>query len=348
VKAFRLTGLRRMECLEVPDPGAPGRGQALLRVLVVGVCGSDMHYYTTGRIGSQVILYPFTIGHECSAEVVAVGPGVAGLKLGDCVAVEPAMSCGRCDQCAAGRHHTCRELRFLGCPGQAEGCLCELLLMPAECCLPVPAACSPERAALVEPLAIGLYAARLAGLRPASPRVGVLGCGPIGLSVLLGLAAESAGATVYATDLLAPRLAAARTAGAAWTGNPAHEDVEAAVARREPGGLDIVFECCGRPEALDQAVRLLKPGGKLLLVGIPAEDRVSFSIDLLRRKELCLQNVRRQNACAQDTIARVADGRIVADYLVTHRFPFSRTPEAFDLVAGYHDGVIKAMIEMQG
>jgi len=210
MKAVQLTGLRRMELCTVPDPVLRADTDVLLRVAVVGVCGSDVHYYTTGRIGSQVVQYPFRVGHECSAVVEAVGSRVTRVRPGERVAVEPAMSCGVCDQCRADRPHTCRQLRFLGCPGQAEGCLCERIVMPEACCFPVPASLTMEQAALVEPLSIGLYAVRLAALPPEA-RVAVLGSGPIGLSVVL--AAREAGLTPYVTDKLAPRLAAARRAG---------------------------------------------------------------------------------------------------------------------------------------
>jgi threonine dehydrogenase-like Zn-dependent dehydrogenase len=120
--------------------------------------------------------------------------------------------------------------------------------------------------------------------------------------------------------------------------------VVAEIQKREPLLLDAVFECCGQQEALDQAVRLLQPGGKLMLVGIPEVDRVSFEIDLLRRREIRIQNVRRQNECVPETLEMVQTGRIAPDFMVTHRFPFERTPEAFDLVSAYADGVVKAMI----
>jgi L-iditol 2-dehydrogenase len=336
-----LTGIRRMEMRERPDARLRSDTDVLLRVAAVGVCGSDVHYYTTGRIGSQVVRYPFAVGHEFAGVVIDAGSEVTRVKPGDLVAVDPAMSCGVCDQCRAGRGHTCRKLKFLGCPGQAEGCLAERIVMPEECCFPVAPGASPERAALVEPLAIGLYTLKLADL-PAAARVAILGCGPIGLSVLLPAAAR--GMTVYATDRIEARADAARAHGAAWAGNPDRCDVVAEIQKREPLLLDAVFECCGQQEALDQAVRLLQPGGKLMLVGIPEVDRVSFEIDLLRRREIRIQNVRRQNECVPETLEMVQTGRIAPDFMVTHRFPFERTPEAFDLVSAYADGVVKAMI----
>ena len=152
-----------------------------------------------------------------------------------------------------------------------------------------------EQAAVIEPLSIGLYAVKMSvALHEAA--IGVLGCGPIGMSVILPALAHGAG-SVYVTDKIEERLELARLSGAAWTGNPDNTDVVADIVEREPLLLDAVFECCGQQDALDQAVELLKPGGKLMLIGIPLVDRVSFNVDKLRRKEICVQNVRRQNEC---------------------------------------------------
>jgi L-iditol 2-dehydrogenase len=106
-------------------------------MLVLGVCGSDIHYYTRGQIGSQIVKYPFTVGHECAGVVMETGEGVTCVSKGDIIAVEPAMWCGKCDQCLSGRHHTCRNLKFLGCPGQAEGSLSEYIVMPETSCYPL-------------------------------------------------------------------------------------------------------------------------------------------------------------------------------------------------------------------
>lgn len=344
MKAMALTGLRRMDMMDVPDPAIRGETDVLLRIGTIGVCGSDIHYYTEGRIGSQVVSYPYRVGHECSAIVEEVGRGVRALAPGDRVAVDPAVSCGACDQCRAGRFHTCRKLTFLGCPGQADGCMAERLVMPERSLFKVPAGMSLETAALVEPLSIGVYAVQQS-IALAGRAIAILGAGPIGLSIML--AAREAGArAIYVTDRIDARLAVAARNGADWAGNPDREDAVQAVAAREPLLLDAVFECCGKQEALDQAVALLKPGGKLMVVGIPSVDRISFSIDTLRRREICIQNVRRQNECVERTIELVAAGRIRPDFMITHRFGFARSKEAFDLVAAYADGVVKAMVNL--
>jgi len=346
MKAMRLTGIRKMEMHTVPTPAVEQDTDVLIQMTRVGVCGSDVHYYTEGKIGSQVVQYPFTVGHEGAGVVKAIGAAVTRVKPGDHIAVEPAMSCWKCDQCLAGRPHTCRKLRFLGCPKQAEGCLSEFLVMPEASCFPLPPSVSDDEAALSEPLAIGVYAVR-SSIAMRGATVGILGVGPIGLSVLFAARAQGA-ERIYVTDKIDSRLAMARKAGASWGGNPDTGNVVDAVSRLEPAQLDVVFECCGQQEALDQGVGMLKPGGRLMLVGIPPTlERVSFKIDELRRKELCLQNVRRQNHCVQPTLDMIARRDVDVNVMLTHRFPFSRTKDAFDLVAGYEQGVIKAMVDFQ-
>ena len=344
MRSMSLTGIDAMELLDVPEPRVARDTDVLIRVGAVGVCGSDVHYYANGRIGSMVVAYPFRVGHEFAGVVEQVGSAVTRVRPGDRVAVDPAMPCGACDQCRAGRAHTCRELTFLGCPGQAEGCLCDRIVMPEGCCFPLRDGMRLEQGAVSEPLSIGLYAVNLSIPMPGA-RIGILGCGPIGLSVLL--TARAAGVErLYVTDKIDARLQVAAGAGADWTGNPDREDVVAAVAEREPLLLDAIFECCGEQDAIDQAVELLKPGGKLMLIGIPTVDRISFDIDKIRRKEICVQNVRRQNECTIPALDLMADGRAAVDFMITQRFSLEDAQQAFDLVAGYRDGVVKAMIHV--
>jgi L-iditol 2-dehydrogenase len=154
VKAQVLTGIGEMELREVEKPSIMIEGDVLLKVEVVGVCGSDVHYYETGKIGSQVVQYPFVVGHEFVGRVEDVGAGVSRIKEGDLVVVDPAIACGSCDQCMSGRANTCRQLKFLGCPGQMEGCLCEYIVMPQECCFVISDFLTAERGVLCEPFAM--------------------------------------------------------------------------------------------------------------------------------------------------------------------------------------------------
>ncbi|MDA3926022.1 MAG: alcohol dehydrogenase catalytic domain-containing protein [Kiritimatiellae bacterium] len=340
MRAIALTNIRKVEILEQPEPIIQTPHDVLLHVDAVGMCGSDIHYYSTGRIGSQVVKYPFVVGHEFGATVLAIGDAVRRVRIGDHVAVDPAMPCFACAQCLAGRTHTCRHLTFLGCPGQAAGCLCEQVVMPETSCFPVPSSFSAEDAALIEPLSIGCYAVKLSGLTQKS-RILIQGSGPIGLSVLL--AARQAGAEYIAvSEPIAERRECAISMDADWAGTP--DELEDHLNKSDPLEINMVFECCGKQEAMDQAVALLAPGGKLMLIGIPTFDRPNFAIDQLRRKELCIQNVRRQNECVNDAI-RLLEQRPKTRLMITHRLNANQTGQAFKMVEGYQDGVIKAIIQ---
>ncbi len=343
MKSMKLTGIREMQMTEVPDPVIESPNDVLIRIMTVGVCGSDIHYYTQGNIGSQKVVYPFTVGHESAGMVVETGGQVTRVKKGDIIAVEPAIWCGLCDQCLSGRHHTCRKLRFLGCPGQAEGTLSEYIVMPESSCFPMPSNLSADHGSISEPLAIGVYSVKKAG-DIKGLKVAILGFGPIGMSVLL--TAKAAGASeIFVTDKIDERLAIATLEKSTWNRNPSKENIVEVLKKKVPEGLDVVFECCGQQDAVDQAVETLKPGGKLVIVGIPEFDRWSLNVDLTRRHELSVQFIRRQVGCVEPALEMMSNGKIDVSRMVTHRFPFARTKEAFDLVASYGDGVMKAMIE---
>lgn len=348
MKAALLTGIRKIEIDDLPEPRITGSHDVLVRVGAVGVCGSDLHYYTQGGIGGQRIAYPETIGHECAGTVVETGTSVTRVKPGDRVAIDPLMPCGRCDQCLSGRTHTCRYQKFLGCPGQASGALAELLVVPEGCCYPVPPSMSMEQAVMVEPFSISLYAARMAGIKKAmhpAPKIAILGAGPIGLCVLLACLAATP-CTVYVTEPIADRRRMAIQCGAAWAESPIETDIVAAIQSQAPLGIDFAFECAGEQSTLDQAVQVLKPGGALLIVGIPEVERVSFNAHELRRKEISIWSVRRQNECTAAAIEMIANGKVDVSPLITHRFSLCSAQAAFDLVVGYGDGVIKTMIEV--
>ena len=343
MKAMVLTGIRKIDIVERPAPAIQHPADVLLRITKAGICGSDLHYYTQGRIGDQIVRFPFCIGHECSAVVADVGKQVKRFKPGDIVVVDPSISCGICDQCQLGHFHTCRTVRFLGCPGQLEGCLCDLLVLPEDCCYSAKGL-TADQAALVEPLSIGHYAVQLSG-DVKGKKIGILGSGPIGLSVLLSARAAGASA-IYVTDRLDYRLEAARQQGATWTGNPDRADIVFDILRQEPTELDVVFECCGQQTAFDQAVKLCKPMSRVVIVGIPETDQSSFAVHDARRKGLTFVNVRRQNECVDPVIDLINEGRIKPDFMITHRFSLDQAAKAFELLGDYRDGIIKAMVDI--
>jgi L-iditol 2-dehydrogenase len=201
-----------------------------------------------------------------------------------------------------------------------------------------------DQAALVEPLTIGHYAVQLSGdLR--GKKIGILGSGPIGLSVMLS--AQVAGASaIYVTDRLDYRLEVARHQGATWTGNPDGTDIVQEIIQREPLELDVLFECCGQQTAFNQALELCKPMGRIAIVGIPEADQSSFAVHDARRKGITFINVRRQNKCVEPVIDLIHEGRIKPDFMITHRYSLNQADRAFEILADYRDGVIKAVVNI--
>jgi len=340
-----LTGIRQMELLKSITPEIENSNEVKIKLTTIGVCGSDIHYYSEGKIGSQVVQYPYPVGHECSGVIEEIGEDVKNVQVGDLVVVDPAVHCGECDQCLAGRPHTCRNNKFLGCPGQLDGCLADYIVMPDFTCFSVTGELNPIQAALIEPLTIGVYSVNLAHIQNENIAVGIFGAGPIGLSILMKLLADG----ISNIGIIEPRkyrLEKALEVGAKYLINPGKENVEQKIIDREELLLDVVFEASGEQDAVTNAIKILKPGGKLVLVGIPPEAQYTFNMDLMRRKELTIINVRRQNHCVEEAIDLVVSGKIDVEKMVTHNFSLEETATAFDIVEAYKDGAIKAMINL--
>lgn len=331
--------------IRISIPSIINSNEVKIKLASIGVCGSDIHYYSVGKIGTQIVEYPFPVGHECSGIIEEAGEGVTNVKVGDLVVVDPAVYCGVCDQCLAGRPHTCRNGKFLGCPGQLDGCLSEYIVLPAFTCFPVSGKLNPVQAALIEPLSIGVYTVNMAHIEKKSTSVGIFGAGPIGLSVLMKLLAEGI-ENIGMIEPLDYRLEKAKEVGTAYSINPEKDDVEEVVKQKEEYLLDVVFEASGEQDAVTNALKILKPGGKLILIGIPPSAKYTFNMDLMRRKELTIVNIRRQNHCVQEAIDMVVSGKIDVEKMVTHNFTLEETAAAFEMVEGYKDGAIKAMINL--
>lgn len=343
MKTLVLTTIGKFDLIRRSRPELKNPDDVLIRIKTVGVCGSDVHYFVAGKIGSQVVQFPFAVGHECSGIVVETGSAVSRVKPGDLVAIDPSIPCGECDQCLAGRPHTCRKNLFLGCPGQLEGCLCEYIVMPEFNCFRVNEHFNPTKAALVEPLTIGTYSVELANTNFQHKTIGIFGAGPIGLSVLMVIK-SMAECSIFAFEPLKYRRNKAKELGATYAFDPFETDAVESVSSIEPLLLDLVFDCSGEQKAIDDATKVLKPGGKLILTGIPPEGKYVFDMDMMRRKEIILVNVRRQNHCVEKSIDLIRKGLPVEE-MVTHRFIPEDTQKAFEMVSNYQDGIIKAMID---
>jgi len=341
MKALVLHGIRDLRVEERQTP-KPGPGQVLVRVRAVGLCGSDVHYYTHGRIGDQVVREPMIVGHEAAGEVAAVGPGVEGLLAGARVAIEPALSCGKCEWCTTGRPNECPGVRFFSTP-PVDGVMCEFVVAEREQCAAIPDSMSFEEAAMLEPLQVAVHATNLGGTVPGET-VAVIGAGCIGLGCM-ELARVGGAAQIIMTDRLDYRLKLARSLGADATVNVEKEDPGAALARLTGGrGADLVLECTNRASGPPQALEAAAIGGRVVLVGIPQEDEVTLDPHRARRKELRVQFVRRSRFALRQALRLVESKRVDVASWVTHRFGLAEAKKAFDLVERYADGVLKAVI----
>jgi len=320
VRALRLhaTGDLRLSEEERPKPR---EGETLVRVTAVGLCGSDLHWFGEGGIGETRLERPLVLGHELA--------GVT--EDGRRVAIDPAVACEACALCREGHPNLCEQVRFAG-HGADDGGLREWMAWPARALFALPDALSDADGAMLEPLGVALHAVDLAHVR-AGASVGVFGCGPIGLLALQAARLAGAG-RLFATDRpdRPHRLEAARLLGAEVFAADAGGE---ALAIRDAlsGGLDVAIELAGENAAVDAAIAAVRPGARVVLAGIPAEERTSFKAASARRKGLTLVLCRRMKHTYPRAIRLVADGAVDVRSAVTHRFPLERGAEAFATAA---------------
>lgn len=342
MKAIRWYGPRDMRLVEIAKP-VPKPHEALVRVESVGVCGSDLHYYRDGRIGSQVITKPLILGHEYAGTVESVGNEADPRLIGKRVAVEPGIPCLQCEWCRTGHYNVCRDMYFPGGPG-CDGALCEYMAVHAAFCFPIPDGLSMPQAALIEPAAVALHSVELANIVPGDTAA-ILGLGPIGL--LTAQIAKLAGVhTLYGTDLLEYRVVAGRRYGVDVGFNAAEEEtVQRIMAETGGRGVDVAIDCTNASEGLGLAVQVTRPAGRCVLTGISGKEYDPLPVSVARRRELTLRWCRRFRHNFPPTIALVEAGRIDLRSLLTHSFPLERAQEAFELVAGNKDAVLKVSID---
>ncbi len=313
----------------------PSEDEVLLRVTAVGLCGSDLHWFCEGGIGDAALQSPLVLGHEF-AGVIESGP-----RRGERVVVDPAIPCARCESCAVGNQNLCTNLRFAGY-GTTDGALRQYMWWPERCMDLLPDTIQDPEAALLEPVGVALHALDLGHVRPGMT-VGAFGLGTIG--ILLVRLCRLAGATrIFATDLLEHRLEAVQgpsveTIVADVTGR----ERDVVLARTDGRGVDVSFEIAGTAEAIETAIVTARPGGRVVLVGIPSDDRVSFGAATARRKGLTIALSRRMKPGYHRAIDLVESGLLDLGGVITHRYGLDQVDEAFQVLAG-RDG-IKVVVE---
>lgn len=315
----------RIEERPVPVIGAD---DVLVRVGAVGLCGSDIHYFTHGRIGRYVVDRPIVLGHECAGTVTEVGERVDSLRAGDRVAVEPGIPCRSCSYCKRGRYNLCRRVVFMATP-PVDGALCEYIRSPADFAHRLPDDITLEEGALVEPLAVGLHAARRARVSAGEGAV-ILGAGTIGLMTLQ--AVKACGATTrVVVDLEPTRLELARRLGATHVIDAGTIDPTGPVSEIFGEGPDVVFEAAGAVATLQIATRLVRPGGRIAWIGLPSEQLVPLSVLDLIDKEVEVLGVFRYANVFPEAIRLVASGQVDVRPLISESRTLADTAEAFQL-----------------
>ncbi|KAI5346986.1 hypothetical protein PRUPE_2G288800 [Prunus persica] len=313
-----------------------GPNDVRVKIKAVGICGSDVHYLKTMKCADFVVQEPMVIGHECAGIVDEVGSLVKNLVPGDRVALEPGISCWRCEQCKGGRYNLCPDMKFFATP-PVHGSLANQIVHPADLCFKLPENVSLEEGAMCEPLSVGVHACRRANIGPET-NVLVIGAGPIGLVSVLSARAFGA-ARIVIVDVDDERLSIAKSLGAddavKVSTNPQDlEDEVSKISKAMKGGVDVSFDCVGFNKTMSTALSATRPGGKVCLVGMghgvmtvpltPAAAREVDVVGIFRYKNtwpLCLEFLR--------------TGKIDVKPLITHRFGFSQKEieEAFETSA---------------
>jgi L-iditol 2-dehydrogenase len=316
-----LRGTKDLVVEERPEP-VPGPHEVLVRVSSVGVCGSDVHYYEHGRIGSYVVDEPLVLGHEAAGEVVALGESVTRLRVGQRVSVEPGVPDFSCRQCLAGRYNLCEGMQFYATP-PVDGAFAELVTVHEQFAHPVPDTLTDDAAALLEPLSVGLWACRKAAVGPGA-RVLVTGAGPVGLVAAQAALALGA-ASVAVTDVNPHRLALALELGVTETVDVSETPVSAS--GRE---VDVLLECSGHPAATADAIRAVAPAGTIVLVGMGG-DEMMLPVSRIQERELTVTGTFRYAHTWPGAIALAASGRVRLDRLVTGHYGLDQVADALSV-----------------
>jgi L-iditol 2-dehydrogenase len=339
MRAAELIEPRTFRFTEMSIPG-PGPGEIQVKVEAVGVCGSDLHAYSEGAVGSTPNVYPMVLGHEPSGTIVEVGSGVTGLAVGDRGALEPALYCYHCEFCLTGHHNVCANIRFLSNPNH-PGFFRERVNLPASNFAPIPADMSFQAATLAEPLAIALHSLNLASIS-ADEHVAVIGAGPIGLMTIAALRAANVG-RIWAIEPLQHRRELALQLGA-------HAALEPETALQEllrdtgSRGVDCAIDCAAGQHTTDQAVHMTRNAGRVALTGIHSTAFVSLDGSAMRRKELTLFNVRRSNHETGEALDLLRGHPDWFEPVLTHERPLDRIDGAFAIASQYLDGVGKMIV----
>jgi L-iditol 2-dehydrogenase len=329
------------ESREIPHPKD---NEVLVHLEYVGICGSDLHYYETGRIGDNVVKPPFVLGHEPGGVVVEVGKDVHHLQVGDRVALEPGKTCGHCEFCKAGNYNLCPDVIFFATP-PVDGVFQEYVAHEAALCFKLPDQVSTMEGALIEPLAVGFHSAIQGGAHIGQTAV-VMGAGCIGLVCMMALKAMGV-SKVYQVDIMEKRLQKALELGASGVINASQEDPIQAVMELTGGkGCDLVIEAAGTEITTRQAIHMAKKGSNIVLVGYSKSGEMTLPMSLILNKELSLKTVFRYRHIYPLAIEAVAQGKVNLKGIVTDVFDLDDVQKAMDFSIQHKADIVKAVIRI--
>jgi L-iditol 2-dehydrogenase len=341
MRAVFLHGPEDLRVEETPRP-TPGEGELLLKVASVCVCGSDLHYYLEGGLGARKIETPHIPGHEVAARVWDERAEEMGLTHGQLVAIEPTHTCGQCAYCLSDRPNLCPHVQFHGGPPH-HGAMSEFMVASRADLFPVPEEFTPVQAAALEPVGVGLHALNKTDLRMAES-VAILGCGPIGL-ILLQLARAAGAGQIMAIDPIGYRTAKALSLGA----DKAADSYEAVADWTGGQGADVVLEATNSPDAFAHAVEAVRPGGRIILVGIPTGTHYAPLDALpLRSKEVTIKTCFRMGRVHGQAIEAIQRGHVDVDSLITAFGTLDDAPALFASQAACENGALKSVILPNG
>ena len=340
MRSIQLVAQRALEQRPLPDPPDPAPGQLLVKLRTVGVCGSDLHWYLDGRVGRYPAAFPQVLGHEPVGEVIRAGAG-ARFREGDRVVIEPTLSCGHCEYCLAGSHNNCLNGVFMGGP-QAHGFFLDYCTIPEHNATAVPPSLSDRQATLIEPVAVMAHMLDLVRIRPGDT-VAITGAGPIGM-LCAAISRASGAARVIICDPVEHRIGLARRMGATLAVSSTRF-IDAVADETSGRGADIVLEAAGTANSINAAFTVARPSATVVQIAITSEIEVPLELHIAMAKELAIQTIKRSNHCAAKAIRLIQSG-IFPDALITHALPLECTPAAFEMLAGYRDGVGKIVIEI--
>lgn len=339
-QAFFLTELEKLEQREIPVPEIKA-DEILVKMEAVGICGSDLHYYSHGKIGDFVVDFPFILGHECAGTIVETGAEVKNLAVGDRVALEPGVPCGQCEFCMSGKYNLCPDVKFFATPPY-HGCLQNYVSHKASFAFKLPDHVSSTEGALAEPLAIGINAVQTGEVKLGDTVV-IFGAGCIGLVSLLS--AKASGATdVIVIDVVDKRLDVANSMGAT-TINAARENVIDRVNELTRNkGARVVIDCAGNNITLAQTVQVAKAGGTIVWVGMATDEINGLQLGPISAKELTIKSIFRYRNLYPTTIAAIADGKIDISGIISNKYKFEDTPQAYQETLKNVSNIVKSVI----